>query len=619
MSDEARSAYESLRERVNRVGALHRSCAVTEGAGRLVWYVGLPLLALLLIQSRAALPYYLRAPVIPALVLALLWLAWRQVLRPLLEQYSLTRSAMLVESKKPELNSQLVSALDIYPDLQRERPRFEAVLVQAVVIQAQRATKDTDFCAVIDRRPSRRQLTFACITLALWVGAFVFDAAGLRRSLASLGTAWSEMNDVIAEAGGAGIVIDPLDRAAYLIGSDVAIHAGQKGFHNDEMTFHSKLEGETEWTSTPVNVDGAGRSEQLAKAVGKTFDCYFEAGRFKSNQVRVLVTERPRVVNLRVETEFPAYVRRAHMIEPRSDGNLKRKLFGSSVVLTIEANKKLKTAVMKRSYIEKPEELIGNGQYARAVMQLDNEQWLADESVKEIRASYTIKLTDEYGYSNDDADHAYELSVVKDEAPKVTLINIPNRSAADEPHLLEQSLSGRALTVHATDDCGVAKVTVHYRIEDLESNALKSEESKVRTFTTPPGEIKQLSLIRLSETGAKVGDRIVFWAEVEDAYDLEPKKGPHVARTQTFRIAVVTEEETFKDFASRETWTPGWYTEIKKVSLAGREQPGRSASDSEPNANVAAKLLNAPQIDDSVRADDQQLVQDYFGGLNVVK
>ena len=619
MSDEARSAFEALRERVNRVGALHRSCAVTEGAGRVVWWIGLPLLALLLLQSRTGLPYYLRAPVLPALLLALAWLCWRQVIRPLLERYSLTRSAMLVESKRPELNSQLVSALDIYSDLERERPRFDAMLVKAVVIQAQRSTKDTDFAAVVDRRPARRQITFACVTLALWAGAFLFDAAALRRSLASLGTAWSEMNDVIAEAGGAGIVIDPLDKPAYLIGSDVAIHAGQKGFHNDEMYFHSRLEGETDWTATRVGVDGAGRSEQLAKAVGKTFDCYFEAGRFKSSQVKVLVTERPRVVNLRVETEYPAYVRRPHMIDPRSDGNLKDKLFGSTVVLTIEANKKLKTAVLKRSYLGKPEELIGNGQYARAVMQLDNEQWLADESVKLIRATYTLALTDEYGYSNEDAGHEYELSIVKDEAPHVALINLPNRSAADEPHLLEQSLGTRAITVRTSDDCGVAKVTVHYKLESLDSNALKSEDSKTRTFSVPQAEPKPLSLLRLSETGAKVGDRIVFWAEVEDAYDLEPKKGPHVARTPTYRIAVVTEEETFKDIATRVAWTPGWYSEMKKVSLAGREQPGRSASESEPNASVAAKLLNAPQTDDNVRADDQQLVQDYFSSLNVNK
>lgn len=619
MSDEARSAYETLCARVARVAALQRSCAVLEGSCRLIWCLALPLLAVLIVQSSIGLPYYMRAPILPALVIGFLWLAWRQVVRPLFERYSLSRAALLVEKKHPDYQSKLVSALDIYADLQRDKPRFDPILVRAVVIQAQRSTLNDDFCAAVDRRPSRRQMFLAAGTLAFWAAALAFDAAGIRGALGSFSTAWSEMNDVIAAAGGAKITIDPLDKPAYLIGSDITLHAAETGFHSDEMYFFSKAEGETQYASTKVSVDGAGRAEQLNKAVGKTFDCYFASGRFTSEHRKVLVTERPRIVNLRVETDLPAYVHRARMIEPRSDGNLKSKLFGSSVVLTIEANKKLKSAVMKRSYTDKPDDLIGNGQFARAIMQLDNEQWLADEKGQTIHATYTLTLTDEYGYTNEDAAHLYELSVVKDEAPKVTLIGLPHKSASDEPHVLEQTLSSLGVVVRASDDCGVAKVTVHYRIESLESNQEKAQDTKVRTFALPQTEIQQLSMLRLSETGAHLGDRIVFWAEVEDAYDLEPKKGPHTARTPAFRVAVVTEEETFKDIVYRDSWSPGLYDNLKKVTLAARELPARVAADSEPNANVAAKLLNAPQSDDSVRADDQQLIQDYFSNLNVVK
>ena len=44
------SAYDSLRSRVLRVAALHKRCAVTEGGGRLVWWIGLPLLIVVVVR-----------------------------------------------------------------------------------------------------------------------------------------------------------------------------------------------------------------------------------------------------------------------------------------------------------------------------------------------------------------------------------------------------------------------------------------------------------------------------------------------------------------------------------------------------------------------------------------
>jgi hypothetical protein len=250
-------------------------------------------------------------------------------------------------------------------------------------------------------------------------------------------------------------------------------------------------------------------------------------------------------------------------------------------------------------------------------VRLDNEAWLEDESQATISETYTLKLTDEYGYSNEDASHAYSLVVVKDQAPQVSLIGIPHRSAKDEPHILEPQLGSFGVTVKAKDDCGVSKVTVHYKIESLETNSEKSKDTRTRVFQLPQAEISQLPMLRMTETGAKVGDRIVFWAEVEDAYDLEPKKGPHKARTPAYRMAVVTKEEMFETFANKDTWTPNWYDDVKKAALSSREQPGRTAPESEEAAKVAAKLLDAPQMGDSVRGADQQLIQDYFNSLNV--
>ena len=616
---EAKSAHETLCRRVHDVAQLKRRCSLSAGSGRMMWMLGAPLLILLGMENWIGLPYYLRAPILPLLALTAIYLGWRLIVRELLKKYTSTSAALLVEEKRPELMTRLVSAIEIFPDLEKADPRFDPGLVQALVIHAQRSTQADDFCAVIDRAPARRQLMAAAATLAVWIAAFSLDPSGMRHSLFSMGNAWNEVRQLVAKAGGAKIVIDPLGQPAYLVGSDVSINAAQKGFHEDAMTFFFKGEDEQTWQSAPLQVDAGGRASHVAKSATKTFECYFVSGRIQSDHVTVLVTERPRIVNLKVETELPMYARRAPVIEPHSDGNLREKLFGSTVTLTIESNKKLKSATFKRSSSAEAENLVVGGQYARVVLRLTNEQWLAENAPPLIQETYALQLTDDYGFSNDDAAHNYELSVIKDQPPTVALIGIPNRSSADEPHILEQTLGGISVLVRAKDDYGISKVTVYYRVEGLETNAEKSKDNRVRAFTVPQAELQQLNMFHLSETGAHVGDRIVFWAEVEDAYDLEPKKGPHKVKTPTFKIAVVSQEEMFDNLVNRDTWSPVWYDELKRASLPGREVQVRSAPDAEAAAKVAAKLLNAPQMGDSVREADQQLIQDYFNSLNVVK
>ena len=124
----------------------------------------------------------------------------------------------------------------------------------------------------------------------------------------------------------------------------------------------------------------------------------------------------------------------------------------------------------------------------------------------------------------------------------------------------------------------------------------------------------------LADLHLTAGDRLVFWAEAEDAYDLEqPQKGPHRTITPTYRIAVVAQEESFNEVVYKDDWSTQWYDSLKVATLTKREIPPRQSPDREPAADVAKKLLEAPQNGDSVQGADRQLVQDYFDSLNVMR
>lgn len=611
---DAKTAFETLRIRVLEVAALKRACALAHGAGRLLWIVGFPLLVLTALEIFVGLPFWLRAPILPAAGLAALFFAWAGLVRPMRERHTAIGAALLVEAQRPDLLSRLVSALQLYPELEQERPRFDATMVRALVIQTQTATAGEDFRAVIDRRPARNQALLGALALLAWGLFSAVNPAGVSEAFRSFAHAWEDVRNAMLKAAGAKIVIEPLEREAYLTGSTVWVRARQEGFLRGTMTAHLRTEGSETWSTESIAVDDSGRGHFEARDLRESFEIYFSAGAIESEIVRVPVTDRPRIVNLEVVYEYPAYVRRAPAREARSDGNLSA-LFGTSLVLTVEANVELKAVRLIPSYGGEPVVFSVGGRFAKTVIRLERPEWLADPA-PEIQASYTLEMADRFGFTNTESDRRYGLRIQKDAAPRLGFSGVPNRSPEHEPHITDSKLGGVTLAVKGSDDFGLAKVTLHYRLESLDTGALKREDSVVRVFSPPVPDLPHLGLVRLSDLGAQVGDRVVFWAEAEDAYDLEPGQGPHRVKTPAYRIAVVTEEELFREVVNRDEWTPNLYDSVKRASLLKREVPPRLSPELEPAAKVAEKLLSIPQSNARMGRADELLVEGYFESLN---
>jgi hypothetical protein len=617
MAADPKTCFETLRARVLAVARLERGCAVGAGAGQLVWRVGLPLLLLVLLERAVSLPFYVRAPILPAAAILAVWWGWRLLVRPLRVRSSVTRAALLVERQRPELRSRLVSALELYPELEAPATAFAPDMVRALVVYAQESTARDDLRTVIDRRPARRHLAAAAAVAVVWAVAFVAGPGGMWSALASLGQAWGEVGALAQKASGARIEVLALAQPAYLVGSDIAIHAVQKGFRRDQMELCLRPAAGGDWQRLAVAVDPNGQAAYTVKAARESFEFYFASGILQSPTVTAVVTERPRLVKMSLEYELPEYVRRAPVVQPNSDGSI-RALFGSTVVISIEANKNLAGASLKTSFKKGTETLSLGGRFARGILRLDQRQWLADgaDSFKE---TYRLQLQDEYGFANADADRDFAIEIVKDAPPTVTIAGIPQRSSDEEPHILEDNLATIIPMIQAKDDYGIKKITVHCKLEDLETNADKNTVTKDRQFPLPVADVPRLRVLALNELGAKVGDRLIYWAEVEDAYDLEPAKGPHRARTPNYRFAVVSQEELFADIRYNDTWSVDWYDRKKVATLSQREAPARVAPESEPAAQVAPRLLDAPPVVDALHGLDRQLAQDYFDSLNTSK
>nr|MBA3848073.1 hypothetical protein [Planctomycetota bacterium] len=166
-------------------------------------------------------------------------------------------------------------------------------------------------------------------------------------------------------------------------------------------------------------------------------------------------------------------------------------------------------------------------------------------------------------------------------------------------------------------DQGIARISLHWRLESLlETEAPRSGAGKEKLFVSPPRQVSGLSLARLADLGAKVGDRIVFWAEAADAYDLGPEHAPHVARTPEYRIAVVSREEIMADVMYAGTWTVDLYNRQKQAALAQREKPPRNDPPPEPPGVVQPRTIDVSQVDDALSGIDQEVYRAYIGSLD---
>lgn len=614
MAEPFRNAWQTLEGKVTAVAALHKRCQLAEGAGRYFSRIGVPLLGIVGLDILISLPLALRVPVIPLFVLAGIAWGWRFIVKPIRERYSLKRSAMLVEDKRPALKSRVISALELYPELEKERSVFDRSLLEGLMRHAAESTEGDDFLDVVDRSPAKRQALAAFATAAIWIVLVAANPDGVLSTFSRFGSAWSEMRDIARKMAGARIIIEDLERPAYLRGADIQLKIAQEGFFNSSMDVFVRNEGETEWQRQPLAVDSNGKAEFTVAEAQTTFECYSSAGRIESERKTVIVTERPRIVKMSVEYDLPEYVRRASMVQPRSDGNLKA-LFGSSILLTIEANKPLASVSFKAGFLEKPEAFSVGGQFAQGAIRVDSPDWLKNRS-RLIQETYRLVLEDEYGFVNEDSGRRYNLQITKDVAPSIAFVGLPHRSSAAEPHVLERNLDGINLVIRGHDDYGITKVVLHYRIEDLDTGREKSNGSKPISLGVPRVEIPRMGLARLSKFNLEVGDRFVFWAEAEDAYDLEPESGPHTARTPTFRLAIVTEEQMFADVVYRDDWSANWYDSLKVASLAARRPPPRLAPESEPTAKIAEKLLEALPVTEGFQGEASEVIQSYFESLS---
>ncbi len=518
---------ESVGRRLRTLAFRLRAFVVLEGVA---WVLGLALalgLCQLAIDFNFHLQWSIRATLTGAIVAVVAWVVWRRVVRPLRMTVDSAAAACLVEGRRPELASLLISAVRFSAGQIGTASTNSPALAASVIRRANQAVDRLDFNRAVDGRRARRSalataMIAAVVLLASWAAP---DVMGMwfQRNVLLADIEWPKRTRLIVELEG--------DELRGAIGDDLHIRARVQGVVPRQVDFvYETTSGRKgRETMTAVGMDAL---RYTFKNVRENFEFYLEGGDDRTRRFRAVLSERPRVVWSQVSVDPPAYARLDPFTLP--DGQRATQvLLGSEITIEVKTNRPVTTATL----------MAGDEEVVEAFPQ--EEGWRV--SVRPTQShTYHFALTDESGLTNR-RPVRFSIRVNRDEPPTVRM----RTPGAGEMITAEAVLP---IVLDFADTYGLAEAelvveTVGRALPDAVVEEGRRAEPALPDFrpyaTTFHAELSW----PVADEGVTAGDRITLFARAADFDDVS---GPNVAQSPPLTLSVVTRDELLAELSRRE-------------------------------------------------------------------
>lgn len=524
--------------------AWRRECAHVHlrGAGHLLLALLGLLLVDLLLDWLLVLPGFARLSLLAVNLGVLGWVGyhyWWCHLRP----FDSSRVALQVERLHPDLKSLLISYVQLNGQISgpvHGSPR----LIRAVKQQAQEAVAPLDFRGIVDFSTLRNLgLVTGGALLAFLISA-IFAGEYYRVLLVRL--------------------FNPSSRLAYptrtrieAITGDLVVRWGdgaqleaQAGGEVPEQGFLYLKQADTRWERLPVSRTAKAHFSHSLARPSQDFDYYYRLGDVRSETHHVTVVPPPRMVETRVTLRYPDYVKRAD--DEYNSLNLPPIPEGTSITWELRCDQELAAGEVHflREGMEPVPLVIGDDpQIVRLsltdVAVLPGQRPLIRSRKEAETLSYQFRWTERvHGFSYRDPTR-YTLEVVPDRAPVVNILR--PRLYSEQDKMLATTKKTLALTFEVSDDHGLARAWLAYRVNDDTEPRRRPlgsfpEGTRSDTFRTAWSVAESIPDL-------KEGD--VLTCAVEASDNREGRDGPNVGRSNTLRLHIVSEEE-FRRYADKE-------------------------------------------------------------------
>ncbi|MEI8373218.1 MAG: DUF4175 family protein [Planctomycetota bacterium] len=539
MTDTNTTAAQSnlgVESRLRRLWTKQSGLLVLRGAYWVLAAAGALVLADLLLDWQLDLPGGLRVALLATNVVLLAYVAYRRLLRHL-RSYNAVQQALQVEREWPELNGLVVSSVqfgredDFPPGVSRD-------LMRAVRRQAAQRTAPLDFNRVT-RQVVLRGAT-ACLLAAMLALVIVgFGKPGFLEILASRMFNPSSAiiyptRTTIEVHEGAGVVRS---------GKEVtlAAHAGGEVPEHGQVFIRMKGAG---WEAVEVGCDAAAEFCYRLPHVSEDFDYYFRLGDAKSARYQVAVARPPRIVEGRVELEYPEYT---HLKNQTVDTLNLKVPEGTLLRWHLTLDRAVESAELK------PEGADPRAMTLKSAGREANLQ-LAAEASRPYTINFRWRLADAE-YVEPGAKHY--MQVIPDADPQVGLL----RPGEDAKATLKKTVR---LSYWARDDYGLGEASIVYSINDGGERRhplgqLGGKTSIEKEFSWP--------ITQLLPT-LKFNDIVTFAVEATDGRPGTPGHGRSIAR----RVQFVSDNEYIAYVLARQRKVLG---QLRPLYLQEREAAGR--------------------------------------------
>lgn len=447
-------------------------------------------------------------------------------LRPILYKPNLETVSLKLEEKFPELNNRLIAALQLAENLEKNPEGYSTEMIEAVIEQADLTTQKLDLQKIIDKNPIKRigkvagSLAFISLFFAL-----VFPTA-FQNSLYIFSHPLTEF----ASPQKFLFVISP-GNAEVVKYSDVKIKINVEGEKPKRVNLYWRNEG-AKWNEEKLAiVKDKGTSLESPdfsfdfKEVKRNFDYYAEAEGLKSDQYRINVVDKPRVIGLRLTFDYPRYTQLKTQVVDENDGNINA-IVGTKVQIEAKSNKELSQANIIFS------------DSAKSQMRIKGEIATGEILVKK-DDSYHIEVWDKMGNKNQDPIE-YKITKTDDQYPVVEIL---------EPgHDQDLSENMRVpLLIRISDDYGFSSLLLSYQIvsggqEKVGNPAFGGDQKEIK-IDIPNNNRVELDveyLWNLSSLPLVPGDLVKYKAII---FDNDTFLGPKKSESKTYSVRLPSLDE----------------------------------------------------------------------------
>lgn len=456
-------------------------------------------------------------------------------LRPLLRSLPDEALARDVERRYPALRERLLTTVNLIPALNTSGntlpvpatdPGFSRPLMTALIEETRQVVANLDFCRAVNLHPLRVATIVLGVSLSVLLADYLRAPDAFRNWINRM----IYVQEDIAPWADTRVWLSP-EKSLLPRGEALQVTVRTQGAPAERATLRYRLEGDPADTWKTVELTARNPRQVRTDSVEREFVYRFPAleqtvtlkaqvNDGQSNERVVRVEDRPALLNMRLRLRFPAYMKKPDQTIAETTGNIVAPV-GTQVDVEAIANKPLQSAHMVQD---------GN---PTLPWKVENDRAFGKLAVWR-DGRYRLDLTDRNGFRNTTTTQ-YEIRALKDQTPDVQI----QRPATDVELVPNGSVP---LVARASDDYGIARMHLVY--EKGRSDAYRGTTGARSSHGalplpgpngTPVVTVSQRW--NIASVNPQPGDILTYHVT---ATDTDTLNGPHVGRSASYRVRVVS-------------------------------------------------------------------------------